>query len=193
LGSLRDVTSGSRPKILVVDDTQSNLRAFSSLLEDQGYEVFTASSGQEALRLALEHEFAVILLDVRMPMMDGVETAKCLRQGRARFTPLIFVSAYDTLPMQVERGYLAGAIDYLFSPVDEEILKRKVAAFVEFYLRNTEYKRKAESLSQRVETLESHIQDLERTLASFNATPPLKKAGPSASVQSPPPEPLSRD
>jgi response regulator RpfG family c-di-GMP phosphodiesterase len=185
-------TPGFRPKILVVDDTPSNLRAFSTLLEDQGYAVFPASSGQEALKLSLDHEFGVILLDVRMPEMDGVETAKYLRKGRCRFTPIIFVSAYDMLPMQVERGYLAGAIDYLFSPVDEEILKRKVTAFIEFYLKNLEHKRKADSLSQRVETLEKHIQDLERTLASFKATSAPNLAGPTSPVPRPPPPSVDR-
>src|SRR5436190_2639267 len=168
--------SDSRPKILVVDDNPANLRAFSTLLEDQGYEVLQAKSGQEALSLTLAHEFGVILLDVRMPGMDGIETAQFLRNGRARHTPIIFVSAYDVLPMQVERGYLAGAIDYLFSPVDEDILKRKVAAFVDLYLRNNEYKKQAEVLSERVLTLENYIIDLERTLAAFKTTLPLKSS-----------------
>jgi CheY-like chemotaxis protein len=179
---------GARPKILVVDDNPANLRAFSTLLEDQGYEVLQARSGQEALSLALAHEFGVILLDVRMPEMDGVETAKFLRGGRARYTPIIFVSAYDILPMQVERGYLAGAIDYLFSPVDEDILKRKVTAFMEFYLRNSEYKEQAEALSQRVLALESHIVDLERTLAGFKSAPALKPS----TIPAVPPTPLDR-
>jgi response regulator RpfG family c-di-GMP phosphodiesterase len=181
-----------RPKVLVVDDTPSNLLAFSTLLEDQGYDVVQARTGQEALKLALDHEFGVILLDVRMPEMDGVETAKYLRQGKARHTPIIFVSAYDTLPMQVERGYLAGAIDYLFSPVDEDILKRKVAAFMEFYLKNAEYKNKADVLSHRVESLEKHIQDLERTLAFFAATAPAKAPGPTSSAKPPPPEAIGQ-
>ena len=186
--SVRSGLPGARPKILVVDDNPANLRAFSTLLEDQGYEVLQAQSGQEALSLALAHDFGVILLDVRMPEMDGVETAKFLRGGRSRYTPIIFVSAYDTLPMQVERGYLAGAIDYLFSPVDEEILKRKVTAFMEFYLRNSEYKQQAEALSQRVLTLESHILDLERTLAVFKTAPGLKPS----STPAVPPNPLDR-
>jgi len=191
--SERDAGFNVRPKVLVVDDTPSNLRAFSSLLEDQGYEVIQARSGQEALKLSLGHEFGVILLDVRMPEMDGVETAKYLRQGKARHTPIIFVSAYDTLPMQVERGYLAGAIDYLFSHVDEDILKRKVAAFMEFYLKNAEYKNKADVLSQRVESLEKHIQDLQRTLASFKATPPLRNPATPSPAITPPSHPVDRD
>ena len=188
MSSSRPNPPGPRPKILVVDDNPANLRAFSTLLEDQGYEVLQAPSGSEALSLTLTHDFAVILLDVRMPEMDGIETANYLRKGRARYTPIIFVSAYDTLPMQVERGYLAGAIDYLFSPVDEDILKRKVAAFIEFHLKNTEYKQQAEALSQRVLTLENHILDLERTLAAFKAAPPLK----SSESPSLPPKPLDR-
>src|SRR5438552_6929018 len=116
-----------RPSVLIVDDTPANLEAFSSVLDSEGYEVLKANSGQEALKLALRKEFAVILLDVRMPGMDGIETATFLRAGRGRFTPIIFISAFDNTPAEVERGYLAGAIDYLFSPVDPDLLKRKVA------------------------------------------------------------------
>lgn len=83
---------------MIVDDTAANLLAFSSVLEPEGYDLFTAKSGQEALMLALRQEFAVILLDVRMPGMDGIETATFLRAGRGRFTPIIFVSAHDNTP-----------------------------------------------------------------------------------------------
>lgn len=90
--------SAERPSVLIVDDTAANLLAFSSVLEPEGYDLFTAKSGQEALMLALRQEFAVILLDVRMPGMDGIETATFLRAGRGRFTPIIFVSAHDNTP-----------------------------------------------------------------------------------------------
>lgn len=157
---------GPRPSVLIVDDTRSNLQAFSCVLGDEGYDVVTAGSGQEALKLALQREFAVILLDVRMPGMDGIETATFLRAGRGRFTPIIFVSAYENTPFEVERGYLAGAIDYLFSPVDPDLLKRKVSALVDFYLRNLEYKKRNESLIQANQALLKKVADLEAALAA---------------------------
>src|SRR5437016_1104784 len=83
-----------RPSVLIVDDTPANLEAFSCVLESEGYDLVQAGSGQEALKLALRREFSVILLDVRMPGMDGIETATFLRAGRGRFTPIIFVSAF---------------------------------------------------------------------------------------------------
>ncbi len=161
------------PSVLIVDDTPANLLAFASVLEGEGYDLFTAKSGPEALKLALRQEFAVILLDVRMPGMDGIETATFLRAGRGRFTPIIFVSAYDKTPFEVERGYLAGAIDYLFSPVDADLLKRKVAALVDFHLRILDFKKRNESLAQanqilfrKVATLEETVAELKRHLPS---------------------------
>lgn len=156
----------TRPSILIVDDTSANLEAFSCVLEGEGYEILKAGSGQEALKLALQREFAVILLDVRMPGMDGIETATFLRAGRGRFTPIIFVSAYENTPLEVERGYLAGAIDYLFSPVDPDHLKRKVSALVDFYLRNQEFKRRNEALIQANQALLKKVASLEADLAS---------------------------
>jgi len=162
-----DVTD--RPSVLIVDDTPANLLAFSSVLASEGYELLQAGSGQEGLKLALHKEFAVILLDVRMPGMDGIETATFLRAGRGRFTPIIFVSAYDNTPFEVERGYLAGAIDYLFSPVDPDLLKRKVAALVDFYLRNQEFKRRNAFLVQANQALLKKVVSLEETVADLKS------------------------
>lgn len=170
---------GKAPTILIVDDTAANLLAFSSILESEGYGILTARSGQEALKLALRQEFAVIMLDVRMPGMDGIETATFLRAGRGRFTPIIFVSAHDNTPFEVERGYLAGAIDYLFSPVDPDLLKRKVAALVDFYLRNLEYKRRNDSLVQANQDLLKKVTSLEETIAGLKRQLPSATGAPS--------------
>ena len=153
--------------MLIVDDTPANLLAFSSLLATEGYRCETARSGPEGLKLVLRMEFAVILLDVRMPGMDGIETATFLRAGRGRYTPIIFVSAHDNTPHQVERGYLAGAIDYLFSPVDPELLKRKVGALVDFYLRTLEFKRRSDSLLQANQILLRKVASLEEIVAEL--------------------------
>jgi response regulator RpfG family c-di-GMP phosphodiesterase len=157
----------SRAAVLIVDDTAANRRAFESVLETEGYDIVLAGSGQEALKLVLKREFAVILLDVRMPGMDGIETATFLRCGRARFTPIIFVSAYENTPVEVERGYLAGAIEYLFSPVDAVLLRRKVSALVDFYVRTSEYKRRSDALTQTVKALQKQVQDLEQTVSEL--------------------------
>ena len=160
-----------RPSVLIVDDTPGNLIAFSSVLEGEGYELAQANSGQEALKLALRKEFATILLDVRMPGMDGIETATFLRAGRGRYTPIIFISAYQNTPVEVERGYLAGAIDYLFSPVDADLLKRKVGALVDFYLRTQEFKRRNDSLVRANQALLKKVASLEEALAPKNPLP----------------------
>jgi CheY-like chemotaxis protein len=157
---------------MIVDDTPANLETFSCVLEGEGYDLVRANSGQEALRLALQREFSVILLDVRMPQMDGIETATFLRAGRGRFTPIIFVSAFENTPFEVERGYLAGAIDYLFKPVDPDLLKRKVAALVDFYLRNLEFKRRNESLLQANQALLRKVVSLEEELAALKSPHP---------------------
>src|SRR6185295_11512133 len=110
----------AKPRVLVVDDRPANRLAFKTLLDPQ-YTVVLAENGHEALKRALEQEFAVILLDVRMPGMDGFETAELLRKRESmRYTPIVFMSAYDKNDLQAKKGYIAGATDYLFSPVDED-------------------------------------------------------------------------
>ena len=168
------------PSVLIVDDAPTNLEAFSCALQGEGYDLVKASSGQEALKLVLRKEFSVILLDVRMPGMDGIETATFLRAGRGRFTPIIFVSAFENTPFEVERGYLAGAIDYLFKPVDPDLLKRKVAALVDFYLRNLEFKRRNEALVHANQALLRKVTSLEGELAALKSAPPQGAAAPAS-------------
>ncbi|HLY74170.1 MAG TPA: response regulator, partial [Planctomycetota bacterium] len=126
----------AKPRVLIVDDRPANRLAFETLLEPL-YTVVAAEDGYAALRLTQQQEFAVILLDVRMPGMDGFETAERLRkQENVRYTPIVFMSAYDKTDLQAKKGYVAGATDYLFSPVDEDLLKLKVATYVQLYLKN---------------------------------------------------------
>ena len=120
-----------RMKILLVDDNQDNLFSVQTALEPLGEEILLASSGKEALRLCLDHDFAAILLDVRMPEMDGFETAEFIRsRKRSKHTPLLFLTAYRS-DEQLFRGYDLGAVDFLFRPVVPEILQSKVRVFVE--------------------------------------------------------------
>src|SRR5687768_6011378 len=121
-------------KILLVDDDPRSLMAMETLLTASGRIVVTADSGQEALRQVLRHDFAVILLDVRMPRVDGFEAAELIRQRQqSRHTPIIFLSAVDKLDEDVFRGLASGAVDYLFKPVVPEVLQSKVSVFVELY------------------------------------------------------------
>ncbi|MDH3360373.1 MAG: response regulator, partial [Desulfobulbaceae bacterium] len=128
----------SRAKTLVVDDRRENLVAMQRILNDLDTELVMASSGNEALALTLEHQFALILLDVMMPEMDGFETATLLRQHEATCDiPIIFVTAIGKDDKQIFKGYKTGAVDYLFKPLDPDILKSKVAIFLEMHRQKT--------------------------------------------------------
>jgi len=121
-------------KILLVDDDARSLMAMETLLTGPGRVVITADSGHEALRQVLRHDFAVILLDVRMPRVDGFEAAELIRQReQSRHTPIIFLSAVDKLEEDVFRGLASGAVDYLFKPVVPAVLQSKVSVFVDLY------------------------------------------------------------
>ena len=125
-----------RVKLLLVDDDESNLLALQAILEPLGQELMLAQNGTEALRMCLEHDFAAILLDVRMPEMDGFETAEMIRaRKRSLQTPILFVTAYRS-DEQLFRGYNLGAVDFLFKPIVPEILRSKVNVFVELSRKN---------------------------------------------------------
>jgi signal transduction histidine kinase/DNA-binding response OmpR family regulator len=133
-----------KANILVVDDLPENLLAAQSILEELGQNVVTARSGAEALRQVLEHDFAVILLDVNMPGMDGYETAALIRgRKRSAHTPIIFITAYAD-EMNTVQGYALGAVDYVLSPVMPEVLRTKVRVFVELYLMTQQVRRQAD-------------------------------------------------
>ncbi|HEU4851485.1 MAG TPA: response regulator [Telluria sp.] len=147
-----------KPKILVVNDDAASLLALTSLLdqwaEQSNYEVVSARSGQEALRQVLLHDFAVILLDVNMPGMDGFETAETIHQRpRSADIPIIFVTAFVADEIDRLKAYQKGAADFLFTPVIPQILHAKVAVFVALATKNEELKRQAAKLSQRTTEL----------------------------------------
>ncbi len=134
--------------VLLVDDHPENLLALEAILDSLGQNLIRATSGAEALRHLLNQDFAVILLDVQMPDMDGFETAGLIRQReRSRYTPIIFLTAYSTSDTMVYRGYSVGAVDYLFKPIEPEILKYKVSAFVDLFQKSNEVKRQAAQLA----------------------------------------------
>lgn len=122
------------PKILIVDDRPENLLSLELLFEDEPVEVIRALSGNEALGLSIKHEFAVVLLDVQMPEMDGFETATLMRSNKKTSKlPIIFVTAINKEKNQILKGYQAGAVDYIFKPYEPEIVKSKVNILLELY------------------------------------------------------------
>ena len=121
-----------KQSILLVDDHRENLIALEAILEAPGRQLVMATSGNEALQLALKHDFSLVLLDVQMPEMDGFEVAQLLRQGKkTRSIPIIFVTAISKEHKYVFKGYECGAVDYLFKPIDQQILTAKVEVFLD--------------------------------------------------------------
>jgi PAS domain S-box-containing protein len=135
--------AGECPRVLIVDDDERNLLALKTILEDVG-DVVVANSGEEALRQLLKGEFAVILLDVFMPGMDGYETAQIIRnREQTKRIPIVFLSAVNKETEHLMRGYAMGAVDYVFKPVDAVVLRSKVAVFVDLFAKTKEIERKA--------------------------------------------------
>lgn len=134
--------------VLLVDDHPENLLALEAILEGLGQNLVRAYSGAEALRCLLNQDFAVILLDVHMPEMDGFETATLIRnRPRSQHTPIIFLTAYSKSDQHLFKGYSLGAVDYLFKPVDPDILTSKVSVFVDLFKKTEEVKRQATQLA----------------------------------------------
>jgi PAS domain S-box-containing protein len=134
--------------VLLVDDHPENLIALEAILGGLGQNLVKAQSGEEALRCLLHQDFAVILLDVQMPGMDGFETAALVRQReRSRSTPIIFLTAFNTNDELMVKGYALGAVDYLFKPINPTILTSKVAVFVDLFQKTSEVKRQAAQLA----------------------------------------------
>lgn len=144
----------SRVSILMVDDRPENLLALEAILEPLNQRLVRANSGAEALLTILKDEFAVILLDVQMPDMNGFEVAKIIKsRERSRFIPIVFLSAINKEEEYVFRGYEMGAVDYIFKPFNPDVLRSKVSVFVDLYLKQREIRSQGDELrrSQRRE------------------------------------------
>jgi CheY-like chemotaxis protein len=140
-----------RAKILLVDDRPENLTALEAVLGALDQTLVRAGSGEEALKALLTDDFAVILLDVQMPGLDGFETAAHIkRRERTKDIPIIFLTAVSNGPHHTFRGYAAGAVDYLSKPFDPWILRAKVSVFVELHRKNQLLKEQAALLSHRL-------------------------------------------
>jgi signal transduction histidine kinase len=152
-----------RVKLLLVDDRPENLLALQAILEPLGQILVLAHSGEEALKCVLQHEFACILLDVQMPEMNGFDAAQIIKsRERSRYIPIIFLSAINKEDSYVFKGYSMGAVDYVFKPFNPDVLRSKVAVFVDLYLKQQQIMEQAEMLadSQRREMELEHRAEL---------------------------------
>ena len=161
----------TKVSILAVDDDAKSLMALGELLQDLSLKVVTAKSGDEALRCVLKEDFAVILMDARMPGIDGFEAARLIREReRSRHTPIIFLTgAYEDAP-SMYRGYEAGAVDYIVKPPVPEILKSKISVFVDLHRKNAELvqeiierrrvEEKLQSSQDKLRALAAHLQSV---------------------------------
>jgi two-component system sensor histidine kinase/response regulator len=163
--------------LLIVDDKPENLVALEELLTDPDRVIMRAESGNQALRLLLQHDFAVVLLDVQMPGMDGFETATLMRGTEAtRSVPIIFLTAGDRTEERAFRGYEVGAVDFLYKPVNPLLLRSKVNVFVELHRRHHDLVRLNGALERTGTALQAKVADLEnvnRTL-SHDLRAPLR-------------------
>jgi CheY-like chemotaxis protein len=155
-------------RILLVDDRPENLLALEAILGSLGQTLVRASSGEEALKALLADDYAVILLDVQMPGMDGFETAAHIkRRERTRDIPIIFLTAINREPQHAFRGYSAGAVDYLSKPFDPWVLRAKVSVFVDLHRKNRQLREQAALLAGQVAGLGDPevVDDVARHLA----------------------------
>ena len=159
----------AKANILLVDDREDKRLAIETVLADLGQNIVKASSGRDALRCLLHQDFAVILLDVNMPGMDGFETALLIRQRRnSERVPIIFVTGISDTETHVSRGYSLGAVDYILTPVVPEILRAKVTVFVELFKATEQIKRQAEGLRRAHDELEARVKQRTAELAIVN-------------------------
>lgn len=152
----------SYPAILVVDDQSNNLVAMEAVFDGEPVEMVMASSGKEALKILLQRDFALVLLDVQMPELDGFEVAEIMRSNpRTETTPIIFLTALSKEQRYIFRGYETGAVDYLFKPIDPEILRSKVRVFLEL-------DRKSRSLRESLRLLQEERDNNQTLLRSLS-------------------------
>ena len=166
--------TSQKVNILMVDDHHENLLALEAVLASPNYNLVSATSGKEALKCLLQQNFAVILLDVQMPGLNGFETAKLIRaREKTKHTPIIFVTAISQEREHVEHGYSVGAIDYIFKPFHPETLKQKIEKFVEIHQKHEEEINKSEW--KRSVELQEVNKKLDRTTLDLRRTEALTK------------------
>jgi CheY-like chemotaxis protein len=176
-----------KARILLVDDRAENLIALEAILSSLNQTLVPVRSGEAALKALLRDEFAVILLDVVMPGMDGFETATHIkRRARTHDVPIIFLTAAGVEPDHAFRGYAAGAVDYIAKPFDPWVLRAKVAVFVDLYLKNRQLAEQAELLGHEAESgglaastllrsLSARLSAIEDAVTELGGFPALKE------------------
>jgi len=175
------VTNEPVANILIVDDDAKSLVAMEALLSGPGRRLVRAESGSEALRCLLREDFVLVLLDVRLPDMDGFETAALIRQRESlRYVPIIFLSAIDTLEDDAYRGVASGAVDYLFKPVVPQVLQAKVSVFIDLFRMNERLKRQA--VRQTEERFRLVIESLQDYAVCMLDTQGRSSFGPTSSL-----------
>jgi CheY-like chemotaxis protein len=165
-------------RILLVDDRAENLFALDAILSSLNQILVPVQSGEQALQALTGQEFAVVLLDVMMPGMDGFETAARIKQDASiRDVPIIFLTAASGQPEQAFRGYAAGAVDYLAKPFDPGVLKAKVSVFVDLYLKASQLREQAELLGGKplTDQLSERLEAVEEALAALRALPAVSE------------------
>jgi len=170
LYSQERMQSDTKINILLVDDQPENLLALEAVLGDLGENLVRANSGQEALRHLLSRDFAVILMDVQMPGMDGFETATLIRsRARSRHVPIIFLTAFSASDQLMFKGYALGAVDYLFKPIESSILISKVTVFVDLFKKSESVQRQAAQLV----AMNGELRQSEERFRSLSACSPV--------------------
>ncbi|MDP1567888.1 MAG: hybrid sensor histidine kinase/response regulator [Polaromonas sp.] len=155
-------------KVLIVDDLPDNLLALNALIRLDGRDIHQANSGEAALDLLLQHEFALAILDVQMPGMNGFELAELMRSTeKTRHIPIVFVTAAGKESNYAFKGYETGAVDFLYKPLDSEAVKSKVNVFVELYLQRNETRRQVQALEKSRQVQEVLVQELQATQAEL--------------------------
>ncbi len=158
----------------MVDDHPENLLALEAVLSSPNYRLVTANSGKDALKCLLKQDFAIILLDVQMPGLNGFETAKLIRaREKTKHTPIIFITAISQDSENVQHGYSVGAIDYIFKPFQPEVLKQKIEKFVELHQKYEEKVKKSER--KRTVELQEITQKLDQTSSDLRRTEALNR------------------
>ena len=157
------MTEPVRASILIVDDRPENLLALEAILDPLGHELVRANSGPEALKKLLVHDFAAILIDVQMPGMNGFETVEIIKsRERTRHIPVIFLTAISKEEQYVYKGYEVGAVDYMFKPLQPEVLRSKVMVFVELHLKNQQIREQERRLREAAQREMEHQHALDR-------------------------------
>jgi signal transduction histidine kinase len=156
-----DITLSNRIKILIVDDREDNLLSIETILENEAYDIVKATSGKAALKILLhQYDFTLILMDVQMPDMNGFETASLIYQReRLKHIPIIFITAHNYNDDHVFEGYKVGAIDYIYKPINPELLRFKVGVFAEMYQKNHQLLLQERKLKQMNANLEKEIEE----------------------------------